>query len=549
MKFPALGLALAAVLTLPAAAAELTDGPLKVSAELPEQVRVGDEFTYDVVVTNTSGDLTLHDVKIKQTPGDRVSIEQTQQKQAQQNNNQNSNEQNQQASSGQMISIARLDPGQSKTVSVKAAADQQGQGQICLRIEGYTPALCLGLNATKPELELAKTAPEQVNLCEPFVYTYTFKNSGTGDVDGITLTDELPEGILTIAGEKSLSFDVDNLATGDSRAFEANVMATRTGTFATRAMAKAGENLESRSASPQTRVVAPKVALKLEAPEQVYLDTPAQYKLIVSNMGDAPALDTQVDVAFPGAAGFARVSDIRNSSAKIDAGNAEGNKAIAMVRPTFAKTENGKMELNAKKQGGRNMLALDDEEGFDFGTIEPGESKEITFSMTPEEQGVYRQIAQVSYYCAIGEEVETAQARLSAEAYGRTEVIALPALLLAAYDNEEKNRGDGQITYRIVVKNQGEAEDTNLTVKATLPEGLKFVAGEGPTDVSADGRNINIGKVNTIRPGDRLEWEITTEVEEGAGDVRFNVEMNADSLDSPATAQEPTRLLDLAAQN
>ena len=543
----------ALLVAAPAMGAEMTDGPLTISAELPQTVRVGDEFTYNVTVTNSSDNLTLHDIKIRQTGGEQVSIEQAQVK-GQQNQNQNQNRQQaqqgqQSQASGEMIEIASLDPGQSQTVAVTAAADAQGPGNVCLMVESYTPALCLGLEATKPELDLVKKAPDEVNLCEPFVYTYTFKNDGTGSIDGITLTDELPEGVVTIAGDKSLSFDVSGLAAGDSRTFEANVMALRTGTFSTRAMAKAGEDLKSRSSAPETRVIAPKVALKLEGPDEVYIDTPANYTVRVTNTGDAIARDTQVAVKFPNAAGFARVSDVRQADQKVNGGQAKGNKSIAMVRPRLAMKDGEIRRQNAGQNDNDNALALDDEENFDFGDLQPGESKEIVFSMSPQEQGTYGQVAQVSYYCAIADEADLTSSRLSAEAYNSTEVIALPALLLAVYDNEEKNRGDGKITYRVVVKNQGEAKDTNLTLTGTLPEGLKFVSGDGPTNVSADGQTITIDKVNTIRPGDRMEWDIQTEVQKGAGDVRFKMEMNADSLTKPATAEEPTRLLDLAARN
>ena len=547
----------AALALLPAAsasAAELVDGPLTVSAELPDEVRVGDEFEYDIVLTNTSDTITLHDVTISQKAGEKVSVDSAnvlrnngnKAQQKQQNKNRNAQNRNATASNGgETITVDRLDPGQSKTVSVTAAADKQGSGQVCLMIEGYTQALCLSLSATKPELNLTKTAPDQINLCEPFQYEYTLTNDGTGDINQLTVSDKLSEGVIAIDGSDSLEFQVDGLGAGDSRTFKANVVATRTGEFSTRAMAKAGEDLQSRSDSPSTKVVAPRLAVELEGPSEVYLDTPAQYTLRVSNTGDAPAIDTRVDLAFPNAAGFAKMSDLRTSDTKVKAAGAKSKDSVAVVQPTFAtKGQNQSQQANM----GSDVLPMDDEEGLNFGDIAAGETKEIALSMTPQEPGVYGQKAEVSYYCAAAEEVEM-RTRLSAVVFNKTEVIALPALLLAVYDNEEENRGDGKISYRIVVKNQGEAKDTNLQLTAEMPEGLKFESGDGPTDVSANGSTLEFGKVNTIRPGQVLEWDIATTVQKGAGDVRFEVEMNADSLTKPATAEEPTRLLDIAAEN
>ena len=410
-------------------------------------------------------------------------------------------------------------------------------------VKGYDKALCLGLTATKPELSLTKKAPEEINLCEPFEYTYTLTNDGTGDIGELTVSDKLPEGIMAIDGSDSLSFDVDGLAAGDSRTFKANVVATETGEFSTRAMAKASDELKSRSDAPSTRVIAPKLAVSIDGPSEVYIDTQAKYTIRVSNTGDAVARDTRVDLRFPNAAGFARMGDIREVDQTVNAENAGDRDSVAMVQPTLSEE---RAERTARNAGG--MLPLDDEEGFDFGDLAPGETREVVVSMAPQEQGTYRQVAEVSYYCAAAEELDM-RARLTAEVSNATEVIALPALLLAVYDNEEENRGDGVITYRIVVKNQGDAKDTNLQLTATLPEGLKFTSGDGPTDVTGDGQNLKLGKVNTIRPGQVLEWEVQTEVQKGAGDVRFEVEMNADSLNKPATAEEPTRLLDIAAKN
>lgn len=73
----------------------INDRILQIQAEMPEEIRVGEQFTYRVTVTNTSDSMTIHDVKLKQADAEGFTIEsaslegeEQQQQQAAQSNNQ-----------------------------------------------------------------------------------------------------------------------------------------------------------------------------------------------------------------------------------------------------------------------------------------------------------------------------------------------------------------------------------------------------------------------------------------------------------------------------
>lgn len=72
----------------------INDRILQIQAEMPEEIRVGEQFTYRVTVTNTSDSMTIHDVKLKQADAEGFTIEsaslegEEQQQQAAQSNNQ-----------------------------------------------------------------------------------------------------------------------------------------------------------------------------------------------------------------------------------------------------------------------------------------------------------------------------------------------------------------------------------------------------------------------------------------------------------------------------
>lgn len=151
MSFPKtlLPAAMAALALTPgfAAAAEMSDGILMVAGELPAEVKVGEQFTYDVTVTNTTSNVTLHDIVLSQRKAAGLSIESAKLKDADEDDN----------ASTDKFEIATLKPGESETVAVTATADKEGELRSCLQIDSYKKAICLTAKVVKPELELTKT--------------------------------------------------------------------------------------------------------------------------------------------------------------------------------------------------------------------------------------------------------------------------------------------------------------------------------------------------------------------------------------------------------
>jgi len=175
------------------------DGLLQMTATMPDEARVGEQFTYTVKLTNTSENVTLHDVELRQRTAKGFSIESisiTGEKKNRQKNNQKPSEQSnaqqsESASSEQgpsasnsnnRMKIATLKPGESRTIEVTASADEAGELRSCLEIVNYKPAICLIADVVKPELEITKVAPKQADRCNVIELEYTVKNGGTGDV-------------------------------------------------------------------------------------------------------------------------------------------------------------------------------------------------------------------------------------------------------------------------------------------------------------------------------------------------------------------------------
>ena len=67
-----------------------------------------------------------------------------------------------------------------------------------------------------------------------------------------------------------------------------------------------------------------------------------------------------------------------------------------------------------------------------------------------------------------------------------------------------------QVHYTITVKNQGTGDDTNVVVKAIIPDEQEFVSATGATRGNVDGRTVTFDAIPTLAGGKVVEWELTT---------------------------------------
>jgi len=220
------------------------DGLLSLTANMPKEVCVGEEFTYTVKVANASENVTLHNIELRQLKAKGFSVDSTSMG--------TKDSESKKVGKGNM-KIAVLKPGESKTINVKASADEEGELRSCLAVVNHMPAICLTSQVIKPELELTKVAPKRADRCNVIELEYTVKNGGSGNVGSFVVTDTLGEGLATIEGDNTLKFQVDGLAAGDSRQFVARVYATKPGSFSSRAIAKA-ENSDLNARSKETTI-------------------------------------------------------------------------------------------------------------------------------------------------------------------------------------------------------------------------------------------------------------------------------------------------------
>ena len=381
--------------------------------------------------------------------------------------------------------IGALKPKESRTIQVSAVAQKQGQLGTCV-LASYQPSLCAAVNVVNPQIQVTKKAPERVDVCEDLVWEYSVTNSGSGSTDAVVVREQLPEGLTTANGGKVVEMDAGVLREGQTKTGRVTLKAARSGEYRSKAVASSAGGLQTESAETATVVTQPRLAVNIEGPDAEYVDRPIAYRVTVTNEGDAPAREAVASVAVPGATKLVNVG-----------------------------TE-GRTDRNAIQ--------------WALGTLEPKASKTITFTLAGTEAANLSTVARARARCA--EDVtDTAQ----------TKIMTIAALVLEAVDVADPVHVGDNVVYRISVTNQGSGADNNIRVSAKLPPELQYVSARGSSDAAADGQNVRFAPVATLPPGRSAQWELTAKANK-QGDVRFEVQLESESLTKPVYENESTKL-------
>ncbi len=537
------------------------DGLLMLKADMPKEVRVGEQFSYNVEVINSADNIILHDIKLRQRKAKGFTVESVSMR-GKQDSSQGNEENNQSGSTGNSatdksgegqssnskskMSISTLKPGESRTFVVKASADEEGELRSCLEIASYTPAMCLTSQVVKPQLELTKNAPKESNRCNVIELSYKVKNSGSGDVGKFTITDSLGEGLATIEGNSELSFPVDGLAAGETREFVARVYAKKPGKFSSRAVAKASDSdLKSRSKETTTNVIAADLTANVNGPSRVYGDDLAKFTATITNTGNVAAEAVNVTVHFPSKANMADMGEVSiEQSSSND--SSTGRQQSTSSEPTMAASNAASGQDGEAKNGQSSGDELQmQNDSFVIDRLEAGQTAEFTYAIRTDNLDKLPTKVVARYTCTVdaAEDQAKSTAKTTAMAMATVKIVRLPALQLAVVDDEDPVKDGSMVQYTIQVWNEGDAPDQNVTLVAKLPSNLKFDSADGPTDVTNEGSEVRFAPIKSMEPGDRAEFTVTAKPT-GTGNARFEAALTSKMLQQEVIGEEPTRLFD-----
>jgi len=318
-------------------------------------------------------------------------------------------------------------------------------------------------------------------------------NSGTGQTEPVTVRETLPEGLTTEDGKNVVALDAGRLDAGATRKGAVRLKAAKAGTYQGRAIASSQGGLEAQTGNTTTRIVQPRLGIRIEGPDAEYVNRPIGYRVTVTNEGDTAARNTIASVALP-------------PNANVLAAGNEG------------RNDRGTISWN-------------------LGTLEPRATRTVTFTLRSNEEATLAPTASAKAQCAT-----------NVDASLQTRVLTIPALVLEVVDLADPIRVGENVTYRLRVMNQGSGADNQIALTAELPKELQYVSSKGVTQGTAQGQVVKFAPVATLAPGEIASWELVAKALT-KGDVRFEVQLQSEALTKPAYENEPTQLFDQAGAN
>ncbi|HEX7378096.1 MAG TPA: hypothetical protein VF278_13335 [Pirellulales bacterium] len=339
---------------------------------------------------------------------------------------------------------------------------------------------------TRPQLAVDVSAPEQVLIGEEVMFSIKVSNPGTGTATGVVISDAIPEQLEHPAGSE-LEYEVGDLKPGESRQVDLSMGAMKAGQVINTIMASADGQLQAEQRS-EVMIVAPQLEVSMQGPKRRFLERQATYTVVVSNPGTAPAKEVRLVTHLPKGLKFVAA----NNSGEFDA---ETNTVHWTLE-----------ELPAKETG------------------------QVTLTTLPIEAG--EQLLKVE---------GVAERGLAAEQEEVVSVEGVAAILFQLADLADPIEVGGETTYEIRVVNQGSKAATNIELLATFPPQIKPRSAHGPTRDSVSGQEVRFAPLGRLPPKGETTYQIRAQGI-AAGDLRVQVQLVTDEMQSPVTKEESTRV-------
>ena len=386
--------------------------------------------------------------------------------------------------------IGQLGARETKTIKVTGSASSEGTITTC-GWATYSPILCEPIRVVKPAIELAKTMPAVVTQCDPIPVKLVVRNNGSSTLTGVKVTDTLPSGLTTDAGQSSVTFDAGTLTPGQSKDFAFNAKAARTGSFENPAKATSTQGVEAE-AKASVKVVKPALTIACLTPPKKenlgltyteFIGRPFEVCFEIKNTGDAASASTVVSLPIPTGLTFRSATD-----------------------------------------GGANSAGT---VSWNVGSLAPGASKKVCATFSAANGGNYAFNATTRGACA-----DPANTSCSVFIQG------VNAILVEVIDSPDPIQVGEETTYTIKVTNQGGGLDLEqIGIKAMFPDEVTpGVASNGGT---VSGQTATWPTVANLAVNQTLTYTVKGKGVK-QGDARLKVDVTTRMRQTPITELEST---------
>lgn len=374
-----------------------------------------------------------------------------------------------------------MDAGQVNKIRVKYKAVKVGDLRSCATVHAL-PRVCTVVKVGKPEIKIQKTGPATALINEAVTYNIKVSNPGTMAAKNVVVTDTVPAGMTHSSGQKTVTFNVGELAAGASRDYSVILTAAQKGKHCNKASV-ATSNAGTANAEACTTVLVPGLKIEKTGPAMQFLGKLASYDIKVTNTGDTTLNDVTVTDTAPAA----------TTLKSAPGGSVSGNTAVWTV-PTLAS----------------------------------GASKTYKVVLTTMTPGTHENCATVSSRQGLG-----------GKDCAATKWQGISALLITVEDDPDPILIGETTTYTIKVTNQGTADDTNVKLVAEFEDLITPTGASNGGKIA--GKTVTFPAYPRLSPKQSFTYTITAKGE-SKGDHRLKVSRTSTDIPKPTVAEESTRV-------
>ena len=331
------------------------------------------------------------------------------------------------------------------------------------------------ISVTEPKLAMSISGPAEVLFGETALYHVTVRNPGTGAAENVVVM--LPE---ALGGERATLGDIE---AGKEKVFQVELLARTAGELNLVATAAADQELKT-SAQRGLTVRRANLGVSLEGPGLKYAGSGAQYKVVITNSGDATANEVVTAVALP-----------------------PGVKYLSGVE---------------------SVKIIDGGMRWPVGALEPGQTR------------TYKINCQLNTSGDLQLEVGArGKGDLAASSACLTTVETVADLVLSVADPKGPLPTGEKIPYEIKVQNRGTKTAKGVNLVMQFSEGIEPLNATGLEHRIAEGQ-VLFTPITQIDPGQEMKFKVTAEALKSGTHI-FRAQLTCQDSDAREIAEGTTR--------
>lgn len=446
--------------------------------------------------------------------------------------------------------LGELGARQSRLIDVSYRADKQGSIVNCCEVAaagGMKVSDCATTTIGTASLDIRISGPAQAKVGDQVTFEITVANLSQAPATKLIIKDRLEPGLEHQAAnaQNAIERPLGDLAAGASQRIKVTVRVAKPGRLC-HTVDVTGKDINPASASaclmavgdgaatrpgegtppsaggeqpkPERTAPPPSITVIKNGPKQLMVGETARFTIELTNTGSAPLQAIKV---------VDRCDPALSPTLATDGYRIE-NGTLVWIVENLPPNRPAKLEVHcACKTASEktcNRVTVTTAEG---GKVETEACLEIRPAGTPPDN--------------------VAPPEVSKPDAGKKEPPAADGLTMSVVGLRNPVSVGKELTYDIQVANNGAASQRQVTLMATVPEGMVFnpigTQGPDPAKFVIEGRTIRFDPLAEVRPGESLAYRVRVRAKQVGPKFCFHAELNTSTITQPLVKEENTEVI------